>query len=47
MINSSKLKKQIAGAVYKVAAKTAERSTNSACGWFQYQPKMPKSLKKN
>ncbi len=46
MLNSSKVKKQIAGAVCKLAVKTAERSTNSACSWFQYQAKMPKSLKK-
>lgn len=31
----------------KAALSTSKRSLNSACVYFQYQPKMPKSLKKN
>ncbi len=40
---NQKLKKAIA----KSAKRTAEKSTNSTCLWFQYQPKVPAKLKKN
>ena len=33
--------------IKKAALSTSKRSLNSACVYFQYQPKMPKSLKKN
>jgi len=33
--------------VKNVALSVSKQSMNSACVCFQYQPKMPKSLKKN
>ena len=33
--------------VKSVALSVSKHSLNSACVYFQYQPKMPKSLKKN
>lgn len=33
-------------AISKVAIKTAVNSKNSTCLWFQYQPTVPKTLKR-
>ncbi|MCM1525578.1 MAG: cyclic lactone autoinducer peptide [Ruminococcus sp.] len=38
---------KIANTVKKAAVAASKRSLNSACVWYQYQPKMPKSLKKD
>lgn len=32
--------------IVDVAMKTAVKSANSTCLWFQYQPKMPAALRK-
>ena len=46
MENSKKAKNILKEAVCKAAMKSAEKSVDSACMWFQYQPKQPKALKK-
>lgn len=40
-----KIQKKFSDAVIKIAEKAAHKTCNSACLWWQYQPKMPKSLK--
>ena len=40
-----KIQKKVSYAVIKIAEKAAHKTCNSACLWWQYQPKMPKSLK--
>lgn len=38
-------KKRLSDIVIKIAEKAAYKTCDSACVWWQYQPKMPKSLK--
>ncbi len=38
-------KKSLSDIVIKLAEKAAYKTCDSACFWWQYQPKMPKSLK--
>lgn len=42
-----KIKAEAANAIFKASEKEAKKSVNSACGWFQYQPKCPAALKKS
>ncbi len=41
-----KIQKKVSHAVIKIAEKAAHKTCNSACLWWQYQPKMPTALKK-
>ncbi len=40
------MKNMVAGLLAKSARKSAEKSANSSCTLFFYQPKEPKALKK-
>lgn len=47
MKKSEKALSIFARTVKKVALSTSKHSLDSACVYTQYQPKLPKSLKKN
>ena len=40
------IKKKMLSGVASVAKKTSSAMANQVCGWWGYQPKMPKSVKK-
>lgn len=46
MKTKENVKKVISGVVKNLAFKAADKDMNSACVFFQYQPKLPKTLKK-
>lgn len=46
MKNEGKTQKRVSDVVIKIAEKTAYKTCDSACLWWQYQPKMPTTLKK-
>lgn len=47
MMFQREIQKRISGAVIKIAEKAAYKTCDSACFWWQYQPKVPKALKKS
>lgn len=47
MKKAGKTMSVIAKTVKKAAVSTSKRSLDSACVYVQFQPKMPKCLKKN
>lgn len=42
-----KIQRKISDSVIKIAEKAAHKTCNSACLWWQYQPKMPTALRKD
>lgn len=40
------IKKKMLSGVASVAKRTSSAMANQVCGWWDYQPKMPKSVKK-
>ncbi len=46
MKSERKIQKKFSDVVIKIAEKAAYKTCDSACFWWQYQPKVPTALKK-
>lgn len=46
MKSEGKIQKKVSNVVIRIAEKAAYKTCDSACLWWQYQPKAPTALKK-